>query len=296
MPTCGRQTDRSASVLGVATGEQRSSAGGPAGRPKGSPKDGAVEDEHTPAIVVGAVVGQHTSVDAFMAEVDDLVALGFARVKIKIGPDWDVVPLRAVRERYPDLIIQADANGSYTREQAARLSLLDPFRLACIEQPMGSDDLEGHAALAAAITTPICLDESLTSPASVRTATTMGACQVVCVKPGRLGGLTAALEVYRQCVAGGVPLWIGGMFESGYARAVNTALAGLPGFVLPGDLAPASGYLVEDLVPAPLVSRGGSSGVLRVGVYAGPGMGPAPDMDLVTRHTSASWRWTRVGT
>jgi O-succinylbenzoate synthase len=240
---------------------------------------------------VGAVAGMSDSVETLLTEVDALVGAGFARVKLKIGPGWDVVPVTAVRRRFPDLILQVDANGSYSRDDIGHLVELDGLDLACIEQPFPRDDLDDHVALAQAMCTAVCLDESLDSPMSVRSAIAMGACEVVCVKPARLGGLGAALEVYRDCRDAAVPLWLGGMFESGYARSVNTALAALPGFSLPGDLSPAVGYLTEDLVSAPHVDRHGTGGRLRVGVHAAPGMGPTPDEGVLARRTVASWHW-----
>jgi O-succinylbenzoate synthase len=253
---------------------------------------GDLDQPHRISVPVGAVVGTTRSVETLLAQVDKQVDAGFARVKLKIGPGWDVVPITAVRRRHPDLLLQVDANGSYSRTDVTHLTELDGLDLACIEQPFRSDDLEGHALLARSMRTPVCLDESLHSPDSVRSALAMGACEVVCVKPARLGGLTAALEVYRDSAGAGVPLWVGGMFESGYARSVNTALAALPGFVLPGDLAPAATYLTEDLVAAPLVDRQAPDGRLRVAVHLAPGLAPTPDQAVLARRTVASWSWS----
>jgi o-succinylbenzoate synthase len=273
---------------------------------------GGLDDPHRISVPVGAVVGTFESVETLLAQVDAQVEAGFARVKLKIGPGWDVVPVTAVRHRHLDLQLQVDANGSYSRTDITHLIELDGLDLACIEQPFPSDDLEGHALLARSMHTPVCLDESLHSPESVRSALAMGACQVVCVKPARLGGLTAALEVYRDCAGPGngkgastgngpsngastgtgTPLWVGGMFESGYARSVNTALAALPGFVLPGDLAPAATYLTEDLVTAPVVDRQGPDRQLRVAVHLAPGLAPIPDHEVLVRRTVASWSWS----
>ncbi|MGA8372484.1 MAG: o-succinylbenzoate synthase [Acidimicrobiales bacterium] len=244
------------------------------------------------SVLVGAVVGTSGSVTELLAQVDALVDAGFARVKLKIGPGWDTVPATAVRRRYPDLILQVDANGSYTSDDIDHLVELDQVGLACIEQPFPRDELGAHVALAHAMGTDVCLDESLDSPASVRRAIGMGACDVVCVKPARLGGLTAALEVYGDCTDVGVPLWLGGMFESGYARSVNTALAALPGFTLPGDLAPAGEYLTEDLVGPPGTGRTEGDGRLRVAAPTAPGMGPPPDEEILARRATASWRWS----
>jgi O-succinylbenzoate synthase len=284
-----------AEVLGV-------TGGGGDGRGDGHPDPTAAPDRkteparttapHRTAVLVGAVVGTTESVEALMARVDAQVDAGFARVKLKIGPGWDLVPAAAVRRRHPDLFLQVDANGSYSRPDIGHLLELDSLDLACIEQPFPHDDLESHAVLAQAMHTPVCLDESLHSPDSVRSAIAAGACEVVCVKPARLGGLTAALEVYRDCTDAGVPLWVGGMFESGFARSVNTALAAMPGFVLPGDLAPAASYLTEDLVSAPAVDRHDPDGRLRVAVHTAPGLGPTPDHAVLARRMVASWNWS----
>lgn len=240
-------------------------------------------------VPVGAVVGQFDTVDRLLAEVGPLVEAGYGRVKMKIGPGWDLGPVEAVRNRFPQLRLQVDANGSYRRDQADHLAELDPFDLLCIEQPLEPWDLDGHADLAARLSTPICLDESFDSPRSVRTALEAGACSVVCVKPARLGGIGAALEVMDHCVAHRVPMWMGGMFESGYGRAVNATLASLPGFTWPGDLSPARSYLGEDLVPAAPLHPGAA--VTRAvpdateGVRAqGSGGTPPPDLSrsLVT--------------
>jgi o-succinylbenzoate synthase len=241
-----------------------------------------VEDHR---VDLGAVVGVLPSIDALVDRVKGLADEGFTRVKMKIGPGWDVDPLVAVSRAVPGLRLQADANGSYVEDDATHLRELDRFELLCLEQPFERRDLSAHARLAARMATPICLDEGLSSPTTVRTALAMGACSVVCVKPARLGGLGAALEVIEWCAQSAVPLWMGGMFESGYARGVNTALAALPGFSWPGDLSPARSYLDDDLVPAPAVARAGPSGSLRAAPPPGPGMGPPPGAEALEQYT-----------
>ena len=231
------------------------------------------------SVPVGAVLGRAESTEALVAEVAALVAQGIARVKLKVGPGWDLEPVAAVRGAFPDLAIQADANGAYRPTDADHLVGLDRFGLLCIEQPLDPTDLEGHARLAGRMATPVCLDESLDSPRSVRQALAMGACSVVYIKPARLGGLGAALEVVETCSAEGVPLWMGGMYESGYARGVNATFAALPGFAWPGDLQPSRTYLDADLVPPPALRRDGTDGALTVEVPDGPGLGPPPDLD-----------------
>jgi O-succinylbenzoate synthase len=208
---------------------------------------------------------------------------GFTRVKMKIGPGWDIEPLDAVSRSLPDLRLQADANGAYTEEDGDHLGDLDRFGLLCLEQPFDPTDLAAHARLSTQINTPICLDESLSSREDVETALAMGACSVVCVKPARLGGLGAALEVIESCTASGVPLWMGGMFESGYARGVNTTLAALPGFAWPGDTSPARSYLADDLVPAPSLRRAGPATSMVTSPPGGTGMGPIPDLGVLGR-------------
>ncbi len=227
------------------------------------------------SVPIGAVLGRPDSVESLVAEVALVAAAGYSRVKVKVGPGWDVEPLAAIRSSFPDLAVQADANGSYRRSDADHLAELDRFGLLCLEQPLDRDDLEGHADLAMRLTTPICLDESLDSPRATGRALTLGACSVVCVKPARLGGLGAALQVIESCTEAGVPLWIGGMFESGYARGANATLAALPGFAWPGDLSPAGSYLAADLVADPVLGRD-QGGPLQVAVPAGTGMGVPP--------------------
>jgi O-succinylbenzoate synthase len=207
-------------------------------------------------------------------------------VKLKIGPGWDLVPVEAVRNAFPALSVQVDANGSYHESDADHLAGLDRFGLLCIEQPLDRDDLAGHARLAARLTTPICLDESLNSPQAGREALSSGACSVVCVKPGRLGGLGAALDVVEACAGAGVPLWMGGMYESGYGRGVNATLGALPGFSWPGDLRPASAYLDLDLVPSPALGRDGPTAPLHVSLPSGPGMGVPPEQAVLESVTT----------
>jgi O-succinylbenzoate synthase len=233
-------------------------------------------------VAPGAVLGLPRSESELLADLESLHDAGYARVKIKIAPGLETVVARAVRPLVGSgLVLQLDANGSYGPDAAERLGALDDLGLACIEQPLGRDDLEGHRRLAAALVTPICLDESLDSPATVVEAVEGGACSVVCVKPARLGGIGAALEVITWCDAHVVPWWIGGMFESGYARGVNRALSALIGHSLPGDLAPSQVYLAADLVEPVRGTIDASSGLLSLPVPAGLGMGPGPDPTLI---------------
>ncbi len=246
-------------------------------------------------VELGAVVGILGSEDELVGQVTTLVEAGYSRIKLKIGPGWDVSPVEAVSRALADreprsgpmatpaVRLQADANGSYTDAEAGRLAELDRFGLLCLEQPLDPADLVGHARLATRLRTPICLDESVRSAQEIAAALDIGACSVVCLKPARLGGLGEALGVVESCRAGGIPLWLGGMFESGYARGVNTTLAALPGFSWPGDLSPAPSYLVTDLVPPPDLRRDAHTAALAARPPAGPGMGAPPDLDTVER-------------
>jgi o-succinylbenzoate synthase len=237
-------------------------------------------------VELGAVIGVADSVDRLLTTVAGLVDRGFSRVKLKIGPGWDIVPVAAVTKAFPDLHLQVDANAGYGPQDSDLLAGLDRFGLLCLEQPFDRDDLSGHARLATRMTTPICLDESLDSPDRVAGALASGACSVVCIKPSRLGGLGAALAVIDHCVAAAVPLWMGGMFESGYARGVNTTLGALDGMAWPGDLSPPLTYLRDDLVPGLPVERHGPLGALAATPPNGPGLGPRPDPAALARHTT----------
>jgi o-succinylbenzoate synthase len=171
------------------------------------------------------------SVGELLDAVAGYLDTGYVRIKLKIQPGWDVEPVRAVRERFGhDVLLQVDANAAYTLADARHLARLDPFDLLLIEQPLDEEDVLGHAALARQLRTPVCLDESSTSGQSAAAAITLGACSIVNVKPGRVGGYLEARRIHDVCAAHGVPVWCGGMLETGLGRAANVALAALPGF------------------------------------------------------------------
>ena len=221
-------------------------------------------------VEAGAVVGFHDDEASLLAEVEELAAAGYRRVKVKIGPGWDRRPLAALREAFPTLGLQADANGAYRRADRGLLQRLDDLQLLCLEQPLAPDDLLGHAELAATLRTPVCLDESLTSVAAVAGALQLGACSVVCVKPARLGGLAPTLDALAWCRTAGAGAWCGGMFESGLARAANATVAALPEMTLPGDLGGGDRFAEGDPCGALPVDRG------RARLWRQPGVGPAP--------------------
>ncbi len=196
----------------------------------------------------GVALGLMADDAALHRRIAGALAEGYRRVKLKIEPGRDVAMMRAVRERFPDAPLSVDGNGAYTLDDLDRLLPLDHLGLLMIEQPLPADDLFGHARLQEVFRTPICLDESIGSPAQAERAIELGSCRVINLKPGRVGGFDAALEVHAACVARRVPLWCGGMLESGVGRAHNVALATLPGFTLPGDLSPSRRYWDRDLV------------------------------------------------
>ncbi|AGZ42046.1 o-succinylbenzoate synthase [Actinoplanes friuliensis] len=246
---------------------------------------GAVHDR----VPCGVSVGIMSSIGELLDAVGGYLDAGYVRIKLKIEPGWDVEPVRAVRERYgDDVLLQVDANTAYTVGDARHLARLDPFGLLLIEQPLDEEDILGHAELARRISTPVCLDESITSARTAAAAITLGAAAIVNVKPGRVGGYLEARRIHDLCVAHGVPVWCGGMLETGLGRAANVALAALPGFTLPGDTSASDRYYRTD-VTEPFVLE---EGHLRVPTGAGLGVSPVPEiLDEVT----VSTEWIPLG-
>jgi O-succinylbenzoate synthase len=238
---------------------------------------GAVRDR----VPAGVSVGIMDSVPALLDAVGGYLAAGYLRIKLKIEPGWDLEPVRAVRERFGDgVLLQVDANTAYTLADAAHLARLDPFELLLIEQPLPEDDLRGHARLAGLIRTPVCLDESITSARAAADAIALGACRIINIKPGRVGGYLEARRIHDVCAANGVAVWAGGMLETGLGRAANIALAALPGFTLPGDTSASDRYYAQDITE-PVTLDGG-----HVAVPAGPGIGVAPLRDVLDAVTT----------
>jgi O-succinylbenzoate synthase len=260
----GHRMAKAALEMGVLDAELRAE-----GRPLAR-ELGAVRDR----VPCGVSVGIMDSVDRLVDAVDGYLDEGYVRIKLKIQPGWDVEPVAAVRERFGDeVLLQVDANTAYTVADARHLARLDPFDLLLIEQPLDEEDLLGHAELARQLKTPVCLDESITSARAAAAAITLGACSIVNVKPGRVGGYLEARRIHDVCVAHGVPVWCGGMLETGLGRAANVALAALPGFTLPGDTSGSNRYYQTDITsPFTLVD-----GHLRVPTAPGIGVDPLPD-------------------
>ena len=235
----------------------------------------------------GVSVGIMNSVPELLDAVGGYLAEGYVRIKLKIEPGWDVEPVRAVRERYgDDLLLQVDANTAYTLADARHLARLDPFDLLLIEQPLDEEDVLGHVDLARQLRTPICLDESITSARDAAAAIRLGACQVVNIKPGRVGGYLEARRIHDVCVAHGVPVWCGGMLETGLGRAANVALAALPGFTLPGDTSASGRYYASDVTEPFVLDEG------HLPVPTGPGLGLVPVPDRLAEVTTATERIT----
>ena len=236
-------------------------------------------------VPAGVSVGILESVPELLDVVAGYLAEGYLRIKLKIAPGWDVEPVRAVRERFgDDLLLQVDANAAYTLADAAHLARLDDFGLLLVEQPLGDEQLRQHAELARLVRTPICLDESIVSAESAADALALGACRIVNIKPGRVGGYLEARRIHDVCRAHGVAVWCGGMLETGIGRAANVALAGLPGFTVPGDTSASARYYEHDLTE-PFVLRDG-----HLDVPIGPGIGVTPDeAALAERTTAKTW-------
>jgi o-succinylbenzoate synthase len=225
----------------------------------------------------GVSVGIMSSIPLLLDAVSGYLDKGYVRIKLKIEPGWDVEPVRAVRERFGDaLLLQVDANTAYTLADAAHLARLDEFGLLLIEQPLPEEELLAHAKLAQHVRTPICLDESIVSAVVAAEAIEMGACSIVNIKPGRVGGYLEARRIHDVCLERGVAVWCGGMLETGVGRAANVALAALPGFTLPGDTSASDRYFAQDITP-PFVLDG--SGCLAV--PQGPGIGVDVLRDVV---------------
>jgi O-succinylbenzoate synthase len=235
-------------------------------------------------VEVGVSIGIQESASALVRSVDSYLKQGYNRVKIKIKPGREVDETVAVRAAYPDLRLQVDANSAYTLESAKVLKALDDLNLLLIEQPLFEDDIWDHRLLQAEFKTPICLDESVVSPRHARYALEMKACKIINVKPARVGGLSQGIVIHDLCIAQNVPVWCGGMLETGIGRASNLALASLPGFVLPGDISASDRYYQRDITNERFVLNGDST----ITVPNSPGLGVTMDEDALKEFTLAT--------
>jgi len=234
-----------------------------------------------PRISSGVSIGIQDSLDQLLEKIDQELSAGYQRIKIKIKPGWDVDAVERVRARFGKIPLMVDANAAYTLQDQPHLARLDRYDLMMIEQPLDYDDVMDHATLQKGITTPICLDESIHTVRIARDAIDAKACQIINIKPGRVGGHRASIELHDLCAAHDIPVWHGGMLESGIGRAHNIHLASLPNFRLPGDIAASKRYYQPDLIePAIEVGADGT-----IAVPQGPGIGVNIVRDRVNQAT-----------
>lgn len=241
-------------------------------------------------VAVGVSVGIQKDIPTLLNVVEGYLAQGYKRIKLKIKPGWDIEPTRAVRQRWPNLLLQVDANSIYHLSDAAHLAQLDAFGLLLIEQPLAHDDIFDHAKLQPQLRTPICLDESIVSPEHARWAIEMKACGVINIKPCRIGGLSDSKKIHDMAQTAGIPVWHGGMLESGIGRAINVALASLPNFSLPGDISANDRYFARDIVKNPFTLNNEDS---TLSVPTAPGHGAVVDEDYLDAITQAFWQAKR---
>lgn len=234
-------------------------------------------------IEVGISLGIQESIEKQIQVVQHYINEGYKRIKVKIKPGWDVEMIRALREKFPDVPMMADANSAYGLGDIELLKQLDEFNLTMIEQPLASDDIIDHAVLQKQLKTPICLDESIHSLEDARKAIELGSCGVINIKIGRVGGLTEAKKIHDYCEVKGIPVWCGGMLESGIGRAHNIALTTLANFVLPGDTAGSNHYWEQDIIYPEVVVEDGY-----ITVPKKNGIGYEPNMEAIQKYTVSS--------
>jgi len=217
----------------------------------------------------GVSIGIQKSVDKLLKIIGNYLEQNYRRIKVKIKPQWDIEVVEKVREAYPDISLMVDANGAYTINDLNHLQKLDKYNLLMIEQPLDYDDLVYHAELQSKMKTPICLDESVPNLSSAQAAIKLGSCKIINIKVGRVGGLQKAKQIHDYCQEKGVPVWCGGMLETGIGRAMNVAIASLPNYKLPNDISASARYYKEDIVEPPFqINRDGTINVPRM-----PGIG-----------------------
>lgn len=242
------------------------------------------------AIDCGVSIGLQPSVDQLLEKVGRELDAGYRRIKIKIAPGRDVALVAAVRERFGDIVLSVDANSAYSLSDFEMLAELDRFGLLMIEQPLRPGDLIDHARLQARLSTAICLDESIVDDESCRQALEIGACRIVNIKLGRVGGHTEARRIARRCAEAGVPVWCGGMLEAGIGRMHNAAMSSLAPFTLPGDVSDSRRYWIDDIVePRPTVAPDGTMRLPDL-----PGIGVDVRRDRVDALATRSWTWERA--
>ncbi|HZC01572.1 MAG TPA: o-succinylbenzoate synthase, partial [Gammaproteobacteria bacterium] len=232
------------------------------------------------AIESGVSIGIEPDTKYLLKRIEGFLAQSYRRIKLKIGPGQDVEVLRQVRQAFPTIPLMADANSAYTLADLEHLKQLEAFNLLMIEQPLSHDDIIDHATLQRALSTPICLDESIHSAEDARKALDLGSCRIINIKPGRVGGLLEACKIHDLCQARGIPVWCGGMHEYGIGRAHNIALSALPNFSIPGDISASDKYYAEDLIDPPVTVEHG-----KIDVPQALGLGYTPNEERIARFT-----------
>jgi O-succinylbenzoate synthase len=232
-------------------------------------------------IASGVSIGIQDSLDQLATKVERELAAGYRRIKVKIKPGWDIAAVEMIRGRFGSIPLMVDANAAYTIADADHLAELDRFNLMMIEQPLDYDDITDHARLQKQLKTPICLDESIKTVGAARDAIAAGACRIINIKPGRVGGFAESIRLHDLCASHGIPVWHGGMLESGIGRAANIHLATLPNFSLPGDIAASKRYFDPDLIDSPIeVASDGT-----IAVPCGDGLGVTVREDRIDAAT-----------
>lgn len=231
-------------------------------------------------VEVGVSIGIQPTLQGLVDRVNAFVGKGYRRIKMKIEPGWELVPLAAIRERHPDIKLMVDANSAFSLEDAPLFQQMDSLNLLMIEQPLHYDDIFDHAKLQAQINTPICLDESIHSPLHAQAAIELKACRIINMKVSRVGGVSNALTIHDMCREAGLQMWCGGMLETGVGRATNLHLATLPNFTLPGDISATDRYYAEDIAEPPFYLNSEDSTIT---VPTGPGIGVAVIMERVAK-------------
>jgi O-succinylbenzoate synthase len=241
-------------------------------------------------VKVGVSVGLQDAPFELVQVVENYLDRGYGRVKLKIKPGRDVGDVSAVRDKFPNLPLQVDANSAYTLENASTLLPLDDLNLLLIEQPLAEDDLWDHRQLQSQFSTPICLDESIVSPRHARQALEMDACRIINIKSGRVGGISQGILIHDLCQDRGVPVWCGGMLETGVGRAANLALASLPNFKLPGDISATERYYSQDITNETFVLNKDST----IDVPRGLGLGISINFDALERYTLSTQSFSMI--
>jgi O-succinylbenzoate synthase len=232
-------------------------------------------------IACGVSIGIQDSVEKLLEKIETELAAGYQRIKVKVKPGWDLNVLEPVRSRWPHIVLSCDANSAYTLDDTAHLRKFDAFNLLMIEQPLWSDDIYYHARLQADLKTAVCLDESIHTARDAATAAELKACRIINIKVGRVGGLSEAMRVHDMCREQNIPVWCGGMLESGIGRAHNIALSSLENFSLPGDVSASSRYWKEDIIePAVEVTAQG-----KIAMRNEPGIGYAVNEQRIEKLT-----------